>query len=259
MKNKLVLLLTILLMQLFTFKSIHAAQTKAPKNSENVAQEDLNPNHYFLPEKSPLKKILNKIFLNPQVLKNKTTFHAAGFQTVFFRKQTNNLRIAKHPLLPGYLFKLYLKEERVLPFQEEQVGLIRRAFIASEIRKIVQQHKLTSITVADKWIYKLPQYKGEKAQTTYVLVVKDMQLAKRSKSEKMWRDKATRAQLRELHHILGAGYASASIVRNIPYTKSKKFACIDTEYSKQQFPLKKLKRHFSRKNKKRWKKICNGK
>ena len=259
MKSKLVILLVILVMQHFTFKTVHAAQTKAHKNKENVAQEDLNPNHYFLPKNNHLRFILNKIFLSPQVLKNKTTFHAAGFQTLFFRKQTNNLRIAKHPLAPGYLFKLYLEEESVLPLQEEQVGLIRRAFIASEIRKIVQQHNLRYITVADKWIYQLPQQLGRRAQTTYILVVKDMQLVKRKKSAKMWRDKVTQAQLRELHHILGAGYASQSIVRNIPYTKSKKFACIDTEYPKQKFPLEKLKRHFSRKNKKKWKKICNGK
>jgi len=258
MKTKLAILLVVLLVNCFAYNNIEAAVRHADRNNKKVYKEDLNPHHYLLPNRHHLKVVLNKIFSKHDVLKNSKTFREAGFQTLFFRKQTNNLRIASHPLAPGYLFKLYLEDERELSFHEEQVGLIRRAFIASEIRKVIQKHNLVHITVADKWLYQLPQFQKVKTKKTYILVVKDMQLVKRSKSAKMWSKKATQAQLRELYHILSAGYASLSIVRNIPYTKSKKFACIDTEYSKQQYVLESVKRHFSRKNKKKWDRVCNG-
>lgn len=259
MHKNLSILLTILLSTSFICKSPVIAETKVTQRKSRAVQEDLDPNHYLLPKNSPLRKTLDKIFSSPYMLKNSATFRAAGFETISFRRMSKNLRVAKHPLIPGYLFKLYLSDESVQSFQKEQTGLIRRAYIASEIRKIIQTENLTSITVADKWLYKLPQTGRKGVKNGYVLVVKDMQLVTLKKSQKTWRSKATQQHLKELHHILGAGYGSLSIARNIPYTKSKKFACIDTEYSKQKFALKNVKRHLSKKNKKIWKKICKDK
>lgn len=209
-----------------SFVQLHCANQK-------VIEKGLNPKPYELPGRSPLRKTLNAIFNDPNCMKNENAFKKAGFKTLFFRKK-GSLRVASHPDLKGYLFKLYLEDEVGSWMPERQNRLTQRCVSAAQIRKRIKKEKMKFFTVPDKWLYKVPK------RNYYVLVVQDMKLTSRKKSEKAWKKKITVEHLHELYHILNDGYASLAITQNIAYTKKGTFACIDTEFGKRKFDMSRI-------------------
>ena len=65
---------------------------------------------YILPAKHPVKVKLDALFLSKRVIENETTFREAGFITLH-QKARSFIRVARHPSVPGYLFKIYLDTE----------------------------------------------------------------------------------------------------------------------------------------------------
>lgn len=237
----------------FLLPQLHTTQEHSPIQPKEPI---LNPTPYLLPSHSPLHHILHKIFANPEVMKNEHTFTNAGFITLFLRSR-GNLRIARHPKLKNYLFKLYLTEEAGLRMKSRQNALIRRCTVAAGLRRLIHEHKLRYITVPDKWLYEVanPAHPHEKL---FVLIVQDMRLVSREKSKAAWKTKVTRRHLRELYCVLRHGYASLAIDQNISYTKSKTFSCIDTEYLPRNFELEKVKKYFSKKMRRYWDALLTG-
>lgn len=216
----------------------------------------LNPIPYLLPRHSSLRHALHEIFANREVMKNEHTFTHAGFITLFLRSR-GNLRIARHPKLKNYLFKLYLTEEAGSKMKKRQNALVRRCTVAAGLRKLIHEHKLRYITVPDKWLYEVanPSHPHKKL---FVLIVQDMRLVSREKSRAAWKTKVTKRHLQELYCVLRHGYASLAIDQNISYTKSKTFSCIDTEYFQRNFELQKVKKYFSKKMKRYWDTLLTG-
>jgi hypothetical protein len=237
-------------------------------------QSSLDPTHYLLPQNHHIKATLNRIFSDPTVLDNDKNFCAAGFITLYrrpFDKAHNILarakfhpisskthsalfRVAKHPALKGYLFKLYIEDEVGSMWQKGQERLILRCRGANQIRNSIQRHKIRRFTVAKKWLHMLPEHPVKKRKT-FVLVAKDMKVCSSKISKNKWKTKITKRHLLELFQILNKGYASLYLVKNIPYTKYGTFSCIDTEYPPRKFPLEKAKRFFSEKMQKYWAKL----
>jgi hypothetical protein len=221
-------------------------------SSSLSAVSSLNPTPYLLPSDSPLKPTLDSIFSVPYVIRDKLHFEAAGFKTIFLRSR-GLLRVAKHPELPGYLFKLYLEDDLVKK-RHPIDRLVQRCITARKVREVIEKYHGKHIVVADKWIYKLPKA-AKAAPGMYLLVVKDMQLVERAKSIQAWKAVKSHSVLKELYHILNAGYGSLAIDQNIPYTKTGTFAVIDTEYPKRQFNLQRVNRFLNTKAKKQWRNL----
>ena len=197
---------------------------------------------YLLPLDSPLKPILDEIFAHPGVIKNTGSLQRAGFRILFLQERSF-IVVAKHPKVQGYLFKIYLDSKNI--HKDGMAGwelLTTRCVVARKIKTIIHRNKLRHFTVADKWLYPLPLPKRRHVRAeSVVLLAKDMQIYNRQASKRVWTTCATYRILKELYTVLGRGYGSAFLSGNIPYTKSGKFAFIDTEYNKRQIPLRKAK------------------
>ncbi len=61
---------------------------------------------YFLPEHHWLYARLDKIFAYEDCLVDEDSFELAGFSILYHQK--TGMKVARHPLLPGYLVKVYL-------------------------------------------------------------------------------------------------------------------------------------------------------
>jgi hypothetical protein len=211
---------------------------------------------YLLPLEHPLKPTLDHILLKENVIKNKKTLCEAGFKILFFQKRSFII-VAKHPKAPGYLFKLYLEsEKRLKKGQEGWKRLTKRCIFSAKIKEIISQNNLHHFSVADKWLYPLPVSRSRHVlKQPVVLLVKDMQIFDHQRSRQEWKKRANRELLDELYCILGRGYGSIFLTGNIPYSKSGKFAFIDTEYQKRDLHLSKVKRYLSSKMKNYWGKL----
>ena len=262
MKIMLFNLLSILLIQGLISESLHAKKMDSSYLESSMTLEineevkgrvhDLTP--YLLPRDHYLRSILDTIFSNPAALKNKKSFSRARFTTIALRKKKGSLRVARHPSAPGYLFKLYLKNETEKSSDEVEQALIQRCVMAKRVGDLIRQQGIRHITVPEKWLYEV-QGQTKSHERTFVLVVRDMQLFQYKGSVKAWKKVATEEHLHELYAILSRGHTSIALAQNIPYTKSNTFSCIDTEFAERNFRLTRAKRYFSKRMKKYWMKL----
>ncbi len=202
---------------------------------------------YLVPLNSHIKPILDSIFSNAEILNNEETLASAGFITLFSHLNSY-LIIAKHPKLPGFLFKLFLHNE-----QRQKMGmagyewLLRRCQGAENVRNLIKRKRLKHFSVPDKWLYPLPPELNQENSSTHtplILVVTDMHIASQKQTKQAWLG-ASKEVIDELFCILNHGYSSAALVNNIPYTKEGKFACVDTEHPKRKVGLRHVKRYLT--------------
>lgn len=208
---------------------------------------------YLLPQNHPTKRVLDKIFAKPGVIKNTTTLRKAGF-TIFRSQKKSYIRVLKHQRLRGYLLKVYPDTEQRIP--KGYPGwkrLTMRCVVAKKIKRIIKDQHIRNFVVADKWIYPLPPPKNRHYhQQPVVLIVKDMNIYNGERSRVAWKKKATHRTMRELHRIFSRGLGSPYLAGNLPYTKRGRFAFIDTEFGRRKLPLTRMGRHFSPSLKRYW-------
>jgi hypothetical protein len=228
-----------------------AANSKYPNFDDNpyidnTMRKRMRP--YLLPLKNKLKVSLDEIFDTSRAIQNTKSFAKAGFITLFHQRHSL-IRVAEHGALPGYLLKVYLDSD-VLDGRPGWECLTRRCQGAENLRRLIKEKKLEHFSVPDKWIYPLsfsniPPATNSKSVQPVILVVTDMDLVSRSKSRKIWRTKVTHKHLDELYCILSHGLASKTLPQNIPYTRSGKFACIDTEDPHKKINFNAVRRYLS--------------
>lgn len=212
------------------FKLQHIKQIKQRRFSTSIFSERAKP--HIIPADHPAKEALDLIFSQPRVTKDINTLAAVGFITVSIRPFSFAI-VAKHPYLPGYLQKLYLDtEQRKKNGKEGWEWLIQRCEGAGNIRKLIKKKALKYFSVPDKWIYIIPETSRKSKGQPCILLVTDMDLVSQEESVAAWKSVITKEHLNELYIILSNGFASSHVGWNIPYSKSGKFACIDTEYPK---------------------------
>lgn len=149
----------------------------------------------------------------------------------------------KHPNAPGYIFKAYLNSEKQHP-REGISGvewLLRRCVGAEDLRKWMQKRRIRHFAVPEKWLYPLLHQERHPV----VLIATDMQIQSQEMNLYAWKVLISQEHLRELYAILKAGYGSTYISGNILYTKSGKFAFVDTEKPRQTRDLNKIKPYLS--------------
>lgn len=215
----------------FTFITLLAFTELSAKQQNPSYQKTISP--YLMSDNHPVKPALDKIFKKSRVTSNIDTFKAAGFKIL-----PTNLRshvvVARHPDLPGYLVKVSLDSETNKKYGEPSwLWFARRCKLARKIQSVIKKQKCFYYTVAEKWIYPLPDtpllldepYKRKNE----ILVVTDMNLVSEEENDLAWK-RLTKKHLKQLFTIIT--YAGGCSYRkdNIPLTKSGKFAFIDTEY-----------------------------
>ncbi len=182
----------------------------------------------------PLKEALDDIFTKSRVIKDRKTITNAGF-TIHKDQLYSFIIITKHPDLPGVLQKIYLDTEKNKKSSRPGwLSLTRRCMGAANVRALIKEKGLKYFVAPDKCLYLLPMpadkrvAKNETIQPV-ILLATDMQIVSNAETINVWKNLVTHAQLDELSCIISHGLASSGLVRNIPYTKSGKFACVDTE------------------------------
>lgn len=222
-----------------------------PFFAHNLTAEILDPQPYLLPDEHPLQPVLASLFEKDDVLLNAKKFKNGGFQTFDLRPRFH-LRIARHPRVPGYVFKIYLDDENTHP-ELMYSRLVQRCIGASVMRKIVEENQFQHFAIPEKWVYKVQRARGG---YSLILIAQDMQLASKENNIRSWKKKITKAHLRELYTLLSTGYGSIWM-HNIPYTRNKKFTFIDFEYPPRRLRIFMIGRNLSPSMKAYWEQLCN--
>ncbi len=213
-----------------------------------------------IPSNHPIKSILDSIFSSPQVTYNSKKFIESGFH-IRYHQPRSHIIVAEHALMPGYLVKLYLdsehKRRRKTP---GWVWLVRRAKSSRAIASIIKKKKIRHFVVPQKWIYLLPKSPFPHphpgcTRKNEILVVENMNLTPLSESKKAWKSVMTQEHLEELFEIISRCGGRSYRPDNIAYTKSGKFAFIDTEYPNVPPKYEKIAAYLSPKMAKVWKRI----
>lgn len=202
-----------------------------PLYAQPVAKGLIN-HRYILPKHHWLKSELDDIFTRFDAQKNERIFEEAGFKMIC--KRTSNMIVAKHDFIPGYIIKIYLREDQP---KQSWKWICKRCEGAENVRRLIKRKKLKLFNVPDKWLYQLPNSFASKGLTTSLgthtspacLVATCMNIVSNSESRRAWKEKVTHAHLRELYCIFSHGFASTFLYQNIAYTKEGLFTCLDTE------------------------------
>ena len=209
---------------------------------------------HLLPIDHPIKKKLDAIFQNMRATENTQSLMDAGF-TIIASVTGSYVTVARHPAIPGYVFKLYLDSEmRNKDGIANCEWLTTRCIGAAKIRKVIKQKKIRFFTIPDKWLYVLPLTPASSSPKPepVLLVATDMELESTEMTEFAWKHYIKPKHLDELYAILKHGYGTIGLVRNIPYTKKGVFAFTDTEYPERNLNLEKVKPYLSKDMQRYW-------
>lgn len=192
-------------------------------------EEQIRP--YLLPENHAIKKKLDKLLADPNVLNNNRTLRKAGFNLSRSQKQVNHVKVATHQKLKGYLIKTYTNDQA--DCGNEMVPFLTRIINANLIKEAILRNNYTRyFKVPKKWIYLLPN--ATSTHRKCVLVVEDMLLYSDKNNKKIWKLKNWTEHILEPLFILlqEEGLVGSIYVDNISFSrKDGKIAFIDTEHA----------------------------
>lgn len=218
---------------------------------------------YLLPLDHPMKATLDFIFSQSRVIENERTLTDAGFTLVAGPMPVSFIIVARHPAIPGYVFKIYLdSESRARPNIPHWLSLARRCRGARDIKKIIKHKHIKHFLIPDKWVYLPPIYPFSSVTNPEPILVMetDMKPESYEVTKQMWKTIVTREHLDELYEILKHGHGGNGTVClsvNVPYVGDGKFAFLDTESPQSKLKLKNIKKYLSKDMEKYWDKLIN--
>lgn len=191
-------------------------------------QEIVRP--YLLTDSHPLKKRLDLIFSIQGILKNRDSLMRAGFNVSPTRKW-NNLYVAKHSILCGYIVKLFVDDQQGIQEWDNWIARIEGAW---SIQAAIERHGYEKFfKVPKKWIYQIPRKQSGDHDKQYVLVVEDMDIHDEERNRKKWKDThyITKERLDALYCLLKEeGLIDSVYIDNIPISRDGRITFIDTEH-----------------------------
>lgn len=168
------------------------------------------------------------LFADPEVIRSVDTLKKAGFETKG-PQQWSRIIVAKHEKAPGYLFKIYVDEEKYPGSRCDFEYWQRRIEGAQKVaQEIVKRDVSDRFKVPQKWIYKLSR---EGKARNFILIVEDMDLLDETANISRWGgETVSKELLANLWEICEAvGLRDSLKPDNIPFCKDGKIAFIDTE------------------------------
>lgn len=207
---------------------------------------------YLLPLDHPMRPVLDQIFSQSRIVQDMQTLANAGFEVVAGPMARSYVVVARHPAIPGYVFKMHLDyEPRTRKGVPHWASLVSRCAGAAAIREAIISKQMRYFTVPDKWLYVLPVYPFSNVVTPepIVLIETDMEPEGYGISKRMWRTVVTRKHLDELYSILKTwhgGKGGLDLWKNVPFTKQGTFAFIDTEKPPHIMKFKHIKQFLSK-------------
>lgn len=186
----------------------------------------------FLPSDHPAKGALDQIFSASRATADLASLKKAGFKDIMPGKYSSQV-VARHPKVPGYLFKLYTDLD---PLSLDWSKFKTRVLGANQVRQSIEALGYTNLfVVPHKWIYPLPATPDAPVgsnRKNFVLLVEEMKILSDSSNRSKWKgDSVTKERLNALYKVLQInGLYDSAYPFNIPFTKDGRNAFIDTEY-----------------------------
>ncbi|HRD56089.1 MAG TPA: hypothetical protein PLC42_06805 [Parachlamydiaceae bacterium] len=236
--------------------------TSSPRS--DIPEEDWQKAYPFLlPEDSEMKQKLDAIFENSRATLNSHSLIKAGFSTADHQKYSL-IVVTRHKDFPGYIFKLYLDNEKYKPETRARYLLTRRALGSSLIQKFIDEHDLGHMfQVPKKWIYLLPEVKKplkKYAYKNFIVVEEEMDILEKHANKRAWKEKVTKEMLLNLYQIVKEiGLVDCVKIDNIPFATNGKITFVDTEAFTKERPvtLKRLKKSLSHSKRAFWERLID--
>jgi hypothetical protein len=242
---------TILLVLSLVFGHLEGIQQKPENLSESIWNE---AEPYLLPETHPMKKQLDRLFSTPDCIQDGLEFYKLGFQ---FPPQDNPLRVtvARHPSLKGYVIKVFLDTH---PSKQEWKHFIKRIQGADLIRQTIDEKQYqASFKVPRKWLYFIPGKAETLTGHLFLLIAEDMKLVDFDENYNIWKNQVTYEQVYMTWDLIESlGLFDSVYIDNIPFSKDRRIAFIDTEhYLRWPVNYEKFNKYLSGGKKQLWKKL----
>lgn len=192
---------------------------------------------YFLPEKHPIRKKLDKIFSKGHPTANYNSLLSAGF-TNLKTGAISQTTVGRHPKVKNYILKM-ITEDKDLP---EWEPLKKRIEASNSVRKTIKKLGYENyFVVPQKWIYPLPNINLcsddiEKAKN-FILIAEEMDIYSKHENERVWHKTIDQCMLTALHRLISIeGLQDSVLPCNIPFTRKGKIAFVDLEHY-QEWPI----------------------
>ena len=187
----------------------------------------------LMPSVHPARALLETLCRRSSIIDNEGAFYEAGFE-VRVKKLRSLMRVATHPALATYIFKVFFVEERKCEREKSRGwrGFPTRCRQADRIRGVIQERGIRHFKVPHKWLFYPPYHPSCGLDDQPMILVAEYQdLLSRRENEHAWLNSVTEGHLDELYAIIdGAGGVSCR-PDNIALTRQGQFSFIDTEHS----------------------------
>lgn len=225
-----------------------------------TAEERTELGDFLIPSEHPIKPLLDSIFLSSRATSDRASLQKAGFKIIKDQPRSYII-VAKHPTIPGFLFKIYLDSDtrlkKQLPGWQWYKNRIKGI---KDIEKCIADNKFTIFKTPEKWVYPLPMVPAPNPfydRKNFVLVVQDMDILSDKENLEHWKTLITEKHLDDLKVVFETCGGSSIRPRNLPFTRDGKIAFIDTEYPHHIPVYKQCNKFLSKKMLAYWKKITS--
>jgi len=213
-----------------------------------------------LPLAHPARVLLETLFGCSGVIDNEGAFHDAGFE-VRVKKVRSLMRVATHPALAKYIFKVFFVEEQQCKREKSRgwKGLAIRCGQADRIRRVIQECGIQHFQVPHKWLFYPPHHPLCSLDDQPMILIAEYQdLLSRKENEHARLTPVTEGHLDELYAVVdGAGGVSCR-PDNIALTKQGQFSFIDTEHSSETRDYESITPYLSPRMRQYWSNLIQG-
>lgn len=173
-----------------------------------------------MPLLDPASIDLRTLFRDEDMFDSRGSWSEAGF-VVIERANDTKIMVARHPAVPGLLFKKYTN---AVDEKDQARNYARRVEGAQRLRAFVSDRRLLHIVVPRKWILELPRpFKAR------VLVAEQLDLLDDGETKAAYLSIDPEV-LRDLCVVLFHFRGMDSIAKNLPFTRDGRIGLIDTEH-----------------------------
>lgn len=186
---------------------------------------------YLIPENHPMLSRLDRIFKNSRASQDADHMREAGFAKPSPLGPSRPV-VTRHPLLKGFLLKLYLDTQVGI---NEVNRLSRRVAGALSCEEAVKRLGYEHIfRIPKKWLYPLPDSPSPKRgldRKNFVLIVQDMNILPSIRNRQKWKSSAATKEILNALYVLfeDQGLADSVFAFNVPFDRDGYIAIIDTE------------------------------
>jgi hypothetical protein len=208
----------------------------------------------LLPSDHLARMLLQKLFHHSDAIDSEAAFLEAGFK-IRSKQERSLMRVATHPALAGYVFKVFFVEEQGR-VREKPCGwksFTVRYKQAERIRRVIDEQAFRHFRVPRKWLFRAPPHPACSPDDQPAILVAEFQdLLPSDENERAWRHSLTEGHLHELYVILELAGGVSSRPDNIALTRQGRFAFIDTEYSRYFHDYESIAPYLSRQMRQYW-------